>query len=317
MTTGDWKKAWGWRPNSFEVSREVNLGRIVEERRQNFLAITKEGVQTVTVPGKLRHTSDNSIDLPVVGDWVTLENRSGSDLRAQSILPRYTSLMRLASGEKKSTQVLGANIDEAWILSSLNSEFDPDKIKKYLQMCKNGGVKAKLILTKLDLCSDLNSYMSRLDFVDNEVEIHSLSVKTEAKVDTLGSLIQPYQTYALLGSSGVGKSTLLNFIAQKPLQETREVKSFNEKGKHTTTARKLQLVADKYLFIDMPGLRDINLDKSHLKNDDQFEDLKELSLKCKFTNCRHTSEPACALKAAVQKGEITSLRLNEFISSLK
>lgn len=283
-------------------------------------------VQTLTgelvladVAGKIYHQAKSSEDLPTTGDWVVLrsdlKNKRG---RIEGILPRKSLLKRSASGTEENAvlssrdvQVLGANIDYVWIVSSLNQDLSLPRLERYCTMVWNAGAVPVVVLSKADLVSNPQT---RLEEVANhfaDCSVHILSAESGLGVEDLNFYLKPDVTVALLGSSGVGKSTIVNKLLGKDRALTQKVRAGDDKGRHTTTGRHLYTLDSGAILMDTPGLRELQLSLG-AELDRSFSDISELAVKCKFSDCGHQSEPQCAVRAAIEQGTLSMARFESY-----
>jgi ribosome biogenesis GTPase len=268
------------------------------------------------VSGKIRHRATTRRDFPAVGDWVWVQRRSAQgDARIDGILPRKTLLVRTAAGETTDPQVLAANVDVAFIATSLNRELNARRLERYVTLVRTGGAAPVILLTKCD-AADPDFIAGALKDVTANcpgVPALVLSARAGQGLDGLQSYLSPGRTLVLLGSSGVGKSTLVNRLLGADAQAVREISGHEDRGRHTTTVRQMLRMPGGALLIDTPGIRELQLTgESGSGVDATFTEIDALAGQCRFRDCRHASEPGCAVLAAVARGELTAARVESF-----
>ena len=288
-------------------------GRVALEHKNFFRVYTQHGEVLAEISGKLRHEAVNRRDLPAVGDWVVIRSQP-EDGRAMihAVLPRRTSFVRKTAGSRTEEQIVGANIDTVFLLTSLNQDFSMRRIERYLLVAWESGASPVIILSKSDLCDRLAEQIIEVQAVARGVPVHAVSVVTGAGLDDIAQYFKRGQTVALLGSSGVGKSTLINHLAGDDHLKVQTVREHDDRGRHTTTHRELILLPGGGLVLDTPGMRELQLwdgDESlHLV----FDDIEALAEKCYFGDCRHQDEPRCAVREALEAGTIDTGRYESY-----
>ncbi len=205
-------------------------------------------------------------------------------------------------------QYMVANVDHLFIVTSLNEDYNYNRIARYVSIALQGNTTPVVILTKSDLCSNPGRYIREVEGISDKVRVHAISAIYEIGLDELKEYMTPGTTICLMGSSGAGKSTLINAITGEEIMKTSEIREDDDKGRHTTTCRKLIELPDGVTIIDTPGMREVGMANVQEGIDDTFSDIVELECRCKFSNCRHDTEPGCAIKAALESGELSSER---------
>ena len=268
------------------------------------------------VAGKLRHRAKSRRDFPAVGDWVWVRHQpAGGDARIEGILPRRTLLVRTAAGETGEPQVLAANVDVAFIASSLNRELNPRRLERYVSLVRTGGAAPAILLTKSDLATPefIAGAKAGVAAACPGIPVLILSARTGEGLEGLHPYLSAGRTLVLLGSSGVGKSTLVNRLLGEEAQAVREISGHEDKGRHTTTIREMLRLPGGALLIDTPGIRELQLAGDGATGvEAAFGDIDALAAHCRFRDCRHQAEPGCAVLAAVARGEVDAGRLENF-----
>lgn len=295
------------------LSTGLYIARIVSQSKQLYRVAVKSGEIFAQVSGKLRQQAVSPIDFPVVGDFVMLDREDDANGNAviHQVLTRKSLFVRKAAGPSGGSQAIAANVDVVFLCMGLNSNFNIHRLERYLSIAWDSGATPVVVLTKSDLCDD----DSKIDLAESAA-IGAIVIVTSALVENVADLLKPYiegKTAAFIGSSGVGKSTLINLIAGEELFKTAETGGTG-KGRHTTTSRELISVCGGAV-IDTPGMREIGIDSVDLSA--SFSDIDELAGMCRFNNCSHTSEPGCAVLAAIEEGTLDSDRLANFIKLKK
>jgi ribosome biogenesis GTPase len=287
---------------------------VIAEHREIYRVHTGADELAARVAGRLRHTVESPADLPAVGDWVVIEHE-GTDSEAviHAVLPRATYFSRKVAGTRTDEQVVAANVDSVWIVSDFGYDLNPARIDRYVTLVWQGGATPIIILTKADLADDPDPIVAELQSRAIGVPIHTVSSVTGAGLEELKAYLSPGHTIALLGSSGVGKSTLLNrLLAGREVMATTEVRARQGKGRHKTTHRQLVLLPSGALLLDTPGMRELQLWDAEEGIEQSFEDIESIGADCRFSDCSHESEPGCAVRAAVDDGRLPPERLASY-----
>jgi ribosome biogenesis GTPase len=295
--------ALGWNAELAEtIEPGLIPGRVLAAHRAAYDVQTAAEAVRTRLPGRLVH---ENVDV-AVGDWVGM-----SDGLIRTVLPRHSAIVRGAAGRTSASQTLAANVDVAFILSSLGLDIEPRRIERYLVTIWESGATPEIVLTKSDRLEDPWPLVAEVEAVALGVPVHVVSALTGDGCDALRERLRPGTTAVLLGSSGVGKSTLVNRWAGRELMAVRETRVDDDEGRHTTSHRELILLPDGGIVIDTPGLRELQLwDGGGIE--EAFADVEELAGNCRFNDCSHTQEPGCAVLAAVRSGELPSERFQSW-----
>ncbi len=310
--------AFGW-SEFFEnhfcayAAQGYTAGRVALEHKQLYRVYTEHGELLADLAGKLRHEARRRADLPAVGDWVVLRPRPAEGKATiHAVLPRRSKFARKTAGERTEEQIVGANIDTVFLVMSLNQDFNPRRIERYLIVAWNSGASPAIVLSKADLCADAAARVAELQAVAAGVPLHVISSVTQAGLDALTPYLRRGQTVALLGSSGVGKSTLINHLLGCEQQKVQTVRADDDRGRHTTTHRELILLPSGGLVLDTPGMRELQLWDGPAGLPRAFDEIEELASRCYFRNCQHRDEPHCAVREAVEAGALDPARYRNY-----
>lgn len=292
----------------------LHPGRIVSEDRHSFTVVTEAGEIMASLSGRFLHALQRPSDLPKIGDWVALTPVAGESKGViRHVLPRRTRLGRRLPGPETHEQILAANVDVAFIVQALDNTFNPRRLERFLVMAHDGGVRPVVVLNKADLCTDLDGHVARARAVCGEVTILITSVRRRRGLKAVSELIVPFETVVFVGTSGVGKSSLINCLYGEEIQATLEVRDRDSKGRHATSWRELIPLPNGGLVIDTPGMRELQvwLDEEGL--DDAFPDIRSLASHCRFRDCGHEREPGCAVRAGAEGGSLPRPRYDAYL----
>jgi ribosome biogenesis GTPase len=305
-------KAMGW--DSFFGEQweqfagpELHPGRVVEELRGLYRIRTEAAEFLAEVEAKLRRSGG----YPAVGDWVGVRERPAMRAQIEHILSRRTKLSRKVVGRELREQIVAANLDVVFVVTSLNRDFNLRRLERYLTLVWDGGARPVVLLNKADLCADPAIFEAELVSLAGMVPVHRLSALEEGGIDCVWQHIQPGETAALVGSSGVGKSTIINKLAGRSLA-TAPVREGDDRGRHTTTTRQMIFLEGGGMLIDTPGMRELQLWGNDEGVEKTFDDIAALGEQCRFRDCNHTGEPGCVVIAAAESGKLDIDRLDSY-----
>ena len=287
------------------------LGRVSVQYKDIYKVFTEEGEVLARVSGKLSYSSNSTLDYPVVGDWVLLDrtdNKNG-DAIIHKVLTRKSCFSRKIAGTRYDTQVVAANIDYIFICMALNNDFNINRLERYIAVAWDSMATPVIVLTKSDLCEDIDERLREVKEAAIGIDILVTSSLNGNGYEKVKEYIKSGTTIAFIGSSGVGKSTLINKLLNKEVLKTNSI-SENDKGRHTTTHRELFLLEDGGVIIDTPGMRELGLISADV--DKSFSNIEELEKQCKFSDCTHKNEPKCAVREAIENGELDLDRLERY-----
>lgn len=317
MNVGD-LTTFGW-SEFFEANFESYAGqgfmpgRVTLEHKNLFRVYTRYGEVFAEISGKLRHEATSRRDLPAVGDWVVIRaQREGGRAIIHAVLPRRTCFARKLVGSRTEEQIVAANVDTVFLLTSLNQDFSLRRIERYLLIAWESGANPIIILSKSDLCDRVADPINDIQAVAHGVPIHAISVVTGNGLQDIAQYFKRGQTVALLGSSGVGKSTLINHLAGVDRLKVQTVRESDDRGKHTTTHRELVLLPAGGLVLDTPGMRELQLWEGDESLQLVFDDIEALAASCFFSDCQHQDEPRCAVREALVAGTIDAGRYQSY-----
>jgi ribosome biogenesis GTPase len=304
-----WNQDFEDKLSQIDLQEDFKIARIIVEYKGMYKLFTETGEILAEITGKMRFNNQ----FPAVGDWVVIDQQdSKSKAIIHDILPRKSKFSRKAAGTNTREQIVAANIDTVLIVSSLNQDFNLRRLERYLTIAWNSGAKPVIVLSKADLCNDAQAKKAEVETVAFGVPIHIICSLTGEGLSELKEYLNRGDTTALLGSSGVGKSTIINKLMGQEIMDVNDIRVSDGRGKHTTTHRELIVLEGGGILIDTPGMREIQLWGGNEGIDESFEDIKYIAKNCKFNDCQHDTEPGCAVKKAIEKKELAEERLESF-----
>lgn len=305
---------YGWNATWQEKIGAVgNPGRITLEHKNIYRVVTEQGDWLCTLSGKFRHEHLYS-EFPAVGDWVMVEQMPGEEKGIiHTVLPRTSQFSRKAAGETSDIQLIAVNVDYVFLVMSLNHDFNIRRLERYLIAARDSGANPVIVLTKKDQCDDLEPFLNELETVAFGVPSFAVSSVTGEGIDELQKLLAPNLTGALLGSSGVGKSSLINALSGSELMAVQDIRADDSKGRHTTTHRELVRLPLGGLLIDTPGMREFQLGDYEEGVESGFTDIEQFAGECRFRDCQHGDEPGCRVQEALLSGELPQERYRSYI----
>lgn len=311
---------WGWNTLIEQQFENIDTddsslpARIIYSQRQRYRVISEQGELQGRVSGRLRHQAASPGEFPTTGDWVGIkvDPEGGRSGVIHFIVPRKTWLSRKAPGDRIEEQLICANIDSVFLVSGADRDFNLRRIERYLSTIFEGGADPVILLNKIDLCEDPETVLAALRSVTFDLPVICTNARSGVGLDQLDPYLQPGRTVAFVGSSGVGKSTIINRMLGREVQATQDLRS-DGKGRHTTTNRELFLIPGRGMVIDNPGMRELQLWAHEQRLGDTFADIRQLAEGCRFGDCGHEGEPGCAVKRAVASGKLDPKRLDSYL----
>ena len=292
----------------------VQPGRVFIEFNYIFRVYIHSGELEAVLAGRLKHHATSRGELPAVGDWVVVRTRPGDERGSiVAVLPRRSRFSRRVAGNVTEEQVVAANVNVTFIVMGLDQDYSVRRLERYLLLSRESGAAPVVLLTKPDVGEDVDGRIGEAQAIAQDVPVHVLNPRKGEGVDQVLHYLTRGRTGALLGSSGVGKTTLINRLLGSEARRTREVRAADSKGRHTTTNRELVVLPNGGLLIDTPGMRELQLWDVGTAVRETFDDIDALAASCHFTDCAHRDEPRCAVKAAVEDGRLAPDRLDSYL----
>ena len=300
-------QAWADKP-------DVRPGRVLIEFNYICRVWCEGGEIDAVRSGRLTHRATSRGDLPAVGDWVVVRKLADENRGAiTAVLPRRSWFSRRMAGHVTDEQVVAANVDVVFIVMALDDDFSPRRLERYLLLARESGASPVILLTKPDVCVDVPARVAEIAALAGDVPVHVVSPKFDQGLDRVAEHVPAGKTGALLGSSGVGKSTIINRLVGREVQKTRDIRESDSKGRHTTSHRQLVFLPNGGFLIDTPGMRELQLWDVGEAVKETFDDIEALAPECRFSDCRHRDEPRCAVKTAVEEGRLSASRLESYV----
>jgi ribosome biogenesis GTPase len=282
------------------------LGRVVAEHKERYIVKNGQGEFEAEITGNMRFTAKNREDFPAVGDWVAMTTYDADFAVIHQIIPRFSTIKRQAAGQISDVQIIATNLDYAFLVQAVSRDFNINRLERYLTICNNANIKPIIVLSKIDLIQEsrLKEITEEIHQRIQEVPVVAISNETLNGYEAILSLIEKGKSYCLLGSSGVGKSTLLNNLSGKELMKTASISLSNNKGRHTTSHRELTILDNGGILVDNPGMREVGIADAVKGLEITFDAIYQHAPKCRFKDCTHAYEAGCAVIEAVHQGEI-------------
>jgi len=301
-------------------------GRIAQEHRNCYQVLFRDGELRAEVSGKFRHDSQTRADFPAVGDWVALAAKPGQERAIiHAVLPRRSVFSRKAilsggmpeTGGTTDQQVLAANVDTVMLITGLDDNYNVRRIERYVTIAWDSGAAPVIVLNKADLCDDVDARVREVADAAIGVPVHAVSAMENSGLEILQEYIKSGQTVAFLGSSGVGKSTIINHLLGTERQKVQDVRGGDSRGRHTTVHRELIVLPDGGIVIDTPGMREIQPWSNDEGIERTFADIIDLATHCRFNDCSHQNEPGCAIRQALEDGTLDRKRFRNYLKLQK
>jgi ribosome biogenesis GTPase len=313
LTTFGWDDAFAAAFAALRVGAHVEPARVAIEFNYLYRVWTDDGELEATIAGRFKHRAASRSELPAVGDWVAVRKRPNIDRGAiVAVVPRRSAFSRRMAGAVTDEQVVAANVDVVFIVMGLDRDFNVRRLERYLLLARESGAAPVVVLTKPDLSGSVGEQTAFAGSIAGTSPVHVVSPKLNQGLEQVTAYVTSGRTAALLGSSGVGKTTIINRLTGEDLRRTREVRGADARGRHATTHRELILLPNGGLIIDTPGMRELQLWDVGEAVRETFDDIEALAVDCHFTDCRHRDEPRCAVKAAITDGRLDSQRVESY-----
>jgi ribosome biogenesis GTPase len=314
LTELGWDEKWAGVFAPF-ASDGLVPARVAIEFNYIYRLYTAAGELQAQHSGRLRHEAQSKDQLSAVGDWVAARPTAGeASATIEAVLPRRSKFSRKVAGELTEEQIVAANIDTVFIVMGLDGDYNLRRLERYLLLAYESGASPVVILNKSDVADHLSDDLDEIRGLTVGIPVHAISAKTRSGIEVVEGYLGPGRTGALLGSSGVGKSTLVNALIGEELLKTRDVRAADSRGRHTTRNRQLILLpGHRGLLVDTPGMRELQLWTQNEGSRETFDDILELAQGCHFTDCRHRDEPRCAVKQAIEDGTLAADRLEGYL----
>lgn len=295
--------------------KDFEIGRVIAEHKERYIVKTEKGEFEAEITGNMRFSAKSREDFPAVGDWVALINFDSEFSIIHTILPRFSIISRQAVGQFGEVQIIATNIDYALLVQAVDRDFNINRLERYLTICYSSKVSPIIILTKTDLINDQEkiAIVESINCRIKNIPVIAISNETRDGYEALNPIIEKGKTYCMLGSSGVGKSTLLNNLSGRTIMRTDSISQSTHKGRHVTSYRELIVLKNSGILIDNPGMREVGIVDTAHGLESTFDLVFKFSKNCKFKDCTHTSETGCSVLEAVEKGEIDRSSYENFL----
>ncbi len=295
-----------------------DAGRVAVQHKTHYLLYTEHGELRGEITGKMHYMAGGLHDFPAVGDWVVIHARPEEQAATiHEVLPRQSKFSRKIAGTRIEEQVIASNVDVVFLISALDFDFNLRRLERYLVLAAESGARPVLVLNKSDLCDDLKGREREVRAAAPQTPLHFISALHDEGLDTILSYLRPGVTGALLGSSGVGKTTMINHLLGEDLYPTMEVRESDSRGRHATTRRELIILPNGGLLIDTPGMRELQLWSGESGVEEVFDDIARLARECRFRDCTHGTEPGCAIRLALEEGKLDEKRFRSYVKLRK
>lgn len=319
METGQSLASYGFQPFFANQHKEgYSVGRIALEHKHLYRIYSEDGEWLGELSGKSRYEAEGREDYPAVGDWVWITKLPGEHKAIiHGIFERKSKFSRKAAGSATEEQIVATNVDRVFLVMALNRDFNVRRLERYVVLAYESGATPEIVLTKKDLCDDLEARHREVEAIAFGVPVYIVNSLADDGIEAIAASLRPGETIALLGSSGAGKSTLLNSLYGGQRQKTGGVREGDDRGKHTTTHRELVVLPSGALIIDTPGMRELQLWEGSDAMGAAFHDVEELAAGCRYSDCRHGNEPGCAIRSALEDGTLSRERMASYIKLQK
>ena len=298
---------------------DFSIGRVTQEHRERYVVSDGENEYDAEITGNLRFSANSRTDFPAVGDWVAMKVYNSYHAIIYKILPRKSVLERQAVGKFGETQIISTNIDVAFIIQAINNNFSINRLERYLTICYSANIEPILVISKIDLVTEkeIQKAIDKLEIRDKKIKYILLSNITHTGLDQILDFMQKGKTYCVVGSSGVGKSTLINNLLKKNILKTGQISLSTNKGRHITDHRELFVLENGGIIIDTPGMKELGITENTEGIITTFQEIVDIALNCKFPDCKHINETGCAVIEALNKGTIDKESYDNYQKILK